>query len=136
MENIAIIGSREIKKEIAYKIIEKYKYILFSNIGNDNYTIISGGADGVDQAAELYAIKNHIKIQIIFPDYNRYMPLRAPLVRNDEIIKISNVIFAIWDEKSRGTQYVINQGNLKNKNLLVYSTLQNKIIINNTESLI
>ena len=69
-------------------------------------TIISGGAKGVDQAAERYAQKNNIQMEIHLPDYQRY-GRGATHVRNKLIIDSADFVLAFWDGKSKGTKSVI-----------------------------
>ena len=70
--------------------------------------IITGGAKGIDTSARDYALLHHIPVLEILPEYNLYGK-RAPLKRNDIIIKMSDELFVFWDGKSHGTGYVINK---------------------------
>ena len=69
--------------------------------------IISGGAVGIDSAAERYAYTNSVPITVIKPDYDKYERI-APLVRNKKIADISDMVLAVWDGKSRGTKFTID----------------------------
>jgi len=69
-------------------------------------TIISGGAKGVDQAAERYAQENNIQMVIHLPDYQRY-GRGATHVRNKLIADSADFVLAFWDGKSKGTKSVI-----------------------------
>ncbi len=92
---VAIIGSRSIKK----LDLEIY-------IPQDVSEIVSGGAIGVDRLARNYAIKNKIKLTEFLPDYNNFGRV-APLKRNIEIIEYADLVIALWDGSSKGTQFVI-----------------------------
>ena len=92
---IAIIGSRNIGE------IDLDKYVVHCD------EIITGGARGVDTCAEEYANEHGIKVTVITPDYNRY-GRGAPIVRNKEIVDLSDKVLAFWDGSSRGTLSVIN----------------------------
>lgn len=82
----------------------------------DNYIptecteIISGGAKGVDKCAADYAKSKGIKLTEILPKYNLY-GRGAPLIRNKKIVEESDIIIAFWDEKSKGTKFVIDYAN-------------------------
>ncbi len=91
---VAIIGSRSININI-----EKY-------IPKNATTIISGGAKGVDRLAETYADENNINKIIFKPEYSKYGK-QAPLLRNRLIVQNADIIIAIWDGKSSGTQFTI-----------------------------
>ncbi|HBR31076.1 MAG TPA: hypothetical protein DD733_03220 [Clostridiales bacterium] len=68
--------------------------------------LITGGAVGVDTIAERYADRKHIKKQIIFPDYGRYGK-SAPLYRNKLIVDTADIVIAIWDGVSGGTNFTV-----------------------------
>lgn len=70
--------------------------------------IISGGAKGIDRCARNYALQNRIGILEILPEYELYGK-RAPLLRNDWIIKLCDMMYIFWDGKSRGSDYVIKK---------------------------
>lgn len=93
----AVIGSRN----LSINILEDY-------LPQGTDEIISGGAKGIDKCAEAFAKRHNIKITVIRPDYKRY-GRAAPLKRNDEIVALADVVLAIWDGNSRGTEYVINK---------------------------
>ncbi len=81
--------------------------------------IISGGAKGIDTSARDYARLHRIPFTEILPEYELY-GRRAPLIRNDVIIKHSDMIYIFWDGKSRGTGYVINKCNQLGKPCKVF----------------
>ncbi len=93
IKKLAIVGSRninELKGEIP-----------------DCSTVVSGGAKGVDHAAEQYAKENDIPLEVHLPDYEKYGK-GAPLVRNKLIVDSADFVLAIWDGKSQGTKFVID----------------------------
>ena len=100
---VAVIGSRNIK---------------INNIGEylpDGITeIVSGSARGVDMLAREY-----IKLTEFLPEYEKYARV-APLKRNDKIIDYADEVIALWDGKSRGTNYVINRCRRIGKRIYVY----------------
>lgn len=87
-------------------------------IGDDVDFIVSGGAKGVDTLAEQYADKHKISKIIIHPRYNLYRR-NAPLVRNKEMVDISDKVLVIWDGKSRGTKSTIEYAQSIGKELEV-----------------
>lgn len=52
--------------------------------------------------------KHGIKLTEILPEYNKY-GRAAPLKRNLEIIKNSDIVVVLWDGASRGSRFVINE---------------------------
>ena len=105
---VAVIGSRNIK------INNIWEYL------PDGITeIVSGSARGVDMLAREYAINNRIKLTEFLPEYEKYARV-APLKRNDKIIDYADEVIALWDGKSRGTNYVINRCRRIGKRIYVY----------------
>lgn len=103
----AIIGSRGINE------------IDFSIINNKITEIISGGAKGVDTLAKQFAILNGYSITEILPDYNKYYFKIAPIIRNYEIVDKSDIVYAFWDGKSKGTLSVIEYAKKTNKKIII-----------------
>jgi len=68
--------------------------------------IVSGGARGADAAARCYAQSNGIPLVEHLPDYKQHGK-RAPLVRNELIVRDADEVVAIWDGQSTGTAYTI-----------------------------
>lgn len=64
--------------------------------------IISGGAQGVDQAAEKAARAAGLTSHVITPDYPTFGRV-APLHRNRKIIEAAEHVVAFWDGLSGGT---------------------------------
>lgn len=95
---LAIIGTRCAPDNIAARIL------LY--IPADTTEIVSGGAVGVDKAAEQVAKLLSLPFRLFLPDYSRY-GRNAPLERNMEIITYSDEVLAFWDGSSRGTMHCI-----------------------------
>lgn len=93
---VAVVGSRSITKAD----ISRY-------IPPDTDLIISGGAIGVDKLAEEYADKKGIKKLILYPEYELYGK-SAPLIRDKLIVDHADLVIAVWDGVSRGTEFTIS----------------------------
>ncbi len=93
---IAVVGSRTINE------IELSKYL-----PTGDFSLISGGARGVDSAAKKYATDNGIEICEILPDYEKY-GRAAPIVRNKQIADSADRVIVFWDGISRGAAFVID----------------------------
>ncbi len=72
-----------------------------------NITMISGGADGVDNLASRYAKERNHKLVVYYPDYSAFGK-RAPLHRNKIMAQEGDMLLAIWDGKSTGTAHMIS----------------------------
>lgn len=94
---VAVIGSRG----LSVKDLGKY-------LPENTTEIVSGGACGVDTSAKEYAKEHGIKLTEFLPEYEKYGKV-APLKRNVTIIEYADVVLAFWDQKSRGTKFVIDQ---------------------------
>ena len=96
---VAVIGSRECGN-ISEKDIIKY-------LPYECLEIVSGGAKGIDTLAKKAAKILNVPCKEILPDYKKFSR-RAPLVRNEEIVKSVDFVLAFWDLKSRGTASALN----------------------------
>ncbi|MBR1811190.1 MAG: hypothetical protein IJ766_06040 [Clostridia bacterium] len=105
---VAIIGSRNLK-------IENLK----NYIPTETTEIVSGGAKGIDACAREYANKNGLILTEFLPEYDRYQR-GAPLRRNIQIIEYADIVIAFWDEKSKGTKYVIDECKKRDKKITVH----------------
>lgn len=70
--------------------------------------IVSGGAKGADKFGESWAEWNKIKITRFLPDWQKYNK-RAGLIRNIEMAEYADGLLAFWNQKSTGTQHMIEQ---------------------------
>ncbi len=95
---VAIIGSRDLELN--------NESDLLNYLPSDIDEIVSGGAEGADQIAELIARLLSVPIKVFRPEYKYFQKL-APLVRNQEIIAHADCAVALWDGSSRGTAHAI-----------------------------
>lgn len=105
---VAVIGSRG----LMVSNLEKY-------LPNEVTEIVSGGAKGVDTSARECALKQGIKLTEFLPEYEKY-GRTAPLKRNIAIIEYTDIVIAFWDQKSRGTKFVIDNCNKMNVPIKVF----------------
>ncbi|MBQ1205665.1 MAG: DUF2493 domain-containing protein [Clostridia bacterium] len=105
---VAVIGSRS----IASADLKRY-------IPPDATVIISGGAVGVDALAEKYADERGLKKLIFYPDYELYGK-SAPLIRNKLIVDSADLVIAVWDGESRGTEFTISYAKRRNVPCEIY----------------
>jgi hypothetical protein len=97
---VAVIGSRNAEGFDINRIGE--------HLPEQCTQIISGGAAGVDSAAELYALEHGIAFRKILPDYGQH-GRRAPIVRDTQIVREAELVLAFWDFRSRGTSFTISE---------------------------
>ena len=97
---IACIGSRSLDARhysFVMGIVENFP------IGT---IVVSGGAVGTNTLFESAAKMCGLKVEIYFPDYDVFGG-KAPLIRNEHIIKNCDRVIAIWDLKSTGTIHAL-----------------------------
>ena len=97
---LIIAGSRTISpsmEEFEYHFIEAVE----DEIGKVT-SIISGGANGVDKAGEVYAKKANLPIEQFIPDWDG-LGKRAGHVRNKQMTEAGDCLLLIWDGKSKGS---------------------------------
>lgn len=106
---IVIAGSRSIKGSRAYAAFKEHMSEILSeqNSRYKHFLIISGGAKGVDQFAKRYAEENAFLYREYTPLYRHKNDHRAPLRRNEDMAKIGDILFAMWDGSSTGTEHMI-----------------------------
>jgi hypothetical protein len=69
--------------------------------------IVSGGAEGADSLAQDLAKNQGLPILIYYPKWELLGPAAGPK-RNEKIVKASEIVFAFWDGRSRGTKSTIS----------------------------
>ena len=105
MVKLAIVGSRnygdekypQIRKEVG---LLKRKYEITE--------IITGGARGIDTLAARYAREENIPLTIIRPDWKKY-GRSAGILRNKEIVNACDILLAVWNGASPGTEDTIQK---------------------------
>ena len=98
-----IAGSRSIKD---LKVLEKAIQVQrMSGLGNIT-EVVCGCAFGVDFLGQLRAKANNIPIKHFPADWYK-QGRGAGFIRNIEMAKYADVLLAIWDGESKGTQHMI-----------------------------
>lgn len=68
--------------------------------------ILHGGASGADQLASRYARARGLPETVLLPDYVRYPPRVAPILRNQELVRLADGVLALYcGQRSGGTAY-------------------------------
>lgn len=96
----AVIGSRNITdEESILRVLNSYK--------TEISVLITGGAIGIDQIAEQWALNNGIPTIIHIPNWKKYGK-SAGIIRNKLIADDCDQCLAFWDGKSKGTKNTID----------------------------
>lgn len=104
---ILIAGSREIT-DYNQLLVALTKAIEIGIITADSsFEIVSGGATGVDTLARRYANEMGYVLTEMKPQYRGSNDRGAPLRRNEDMGKYSDVLVAVWDGHSSGTNHMI-----------------------------
>ena len=97
MMRVAVVGSRTFSNlNQVTNILDR----LHASIGP--FLLVSGGAAGVDQAAEKWAKLRQLETKIFPADWDRDGK-KAGVLRNAHIIEHSDLVIAFWDGVSPGT---------------------------------
>lgn len=97
-KRIAIVGSRDFPN-----LDQVREYV--RSLPRDTI-IVSGGARGVDTAAEYEANVQAMQTMIFPADWERYGK-SAGYKRNISIVAYADEVVAFWDGKSRGTMHTV-----------------------------
>ena len=89
---IGIIGSRGFNNyELLEKTLEEYQNVEL---------VVSGGAQGADKLGERWANEKGIKTLIFKPNWEKFGK-SAGFIRNQDIVKNSDLVIAFWDGESK-----------------------------------
>jgi hypothetical protein len=102
---VAFVGSRDgiSADDVAYWVQDR------ANIYGHDMVVVTGGARGVDRAAEKAARDLGLPDPLVIrPDYDgAAVPKLAPKYRNWEIARACDELVAIWDGYSTGTSHAV-----------------------------
>lgn len=92
---VAIVGSRDyVHLDNVVEVVNKLL---------PSWVVITGGARGVDQAAERAARARGMKVCIFLPDWEQYGKAAGP-IRNRKMVDAADMIIAFWTGSSPGTE--------------------------------
>lgn len=80
--------------------------------------IVSGGAQGVDFQAELYAKKHTLPFKEFQADWDKHGKA-AGIIRNIQMAEYADTLIAVWDGQSKGTFHMIGEMVKRNKQVYV-----------------
>lgn len=108
---IAIVGSRGYSD--LSRVREYVKALPWGSV------VVSGGARGVDSAAEQAAKEAGLEVLIFLPDWNKHGK-KAGFLRNIDIVNAADKVVAFWDKVSRGTKHSMDLATKAGKTLEVF----------------
>jgi len=98
MMHVAVVGSRNFAPmRNMVPLLETFRSDIFGD-----FTLVSGGAEGVDKAAEKWAKSVGLPTKIFPADWERDGK-RAGVMRNGAIISNAQAVIVFWDGVSTGT---------------------------------
>lgn len=111
-KRVLIAGCRTFNN---YSLAKSFIDVCISRIRISNdIIIVSGGANGADKLAEIYAAENNLKFECYLPDWEKYGKSAGPK-RNLEMVKKSDYVICFWDGNSKGTKSTISYSKKYNK---------------------
>jgi len=108
---VAIVGSRDWTD---HEMVRDYVHSL-----EEDDVVVSGGARGVDQFAQIYAEERGLETIIFMPNWREHGN-RAGIVRNRKIVEACDRLVAFWDNSSVGTKSSIELAKGAGKPVLVF----------------
>ncbi len=82
-------------------------------------TVVSGGASGVDQAAEEEARKHGLNVIVHRALWHKYGKSAGP-IRNQKIVEDADELHAFWNSTSRGTKSAIVLARAKGIHVVIH----------------
>lgn len=92
---VAIVGSRD------YPDLDEVRRYVREQLADDD-VVVSGGARGVDRAAESEARRRGLQVLIFPAEWDKYGK-SAGMRRNAQLVDTCEMLIAWWDGTSRGT---------------------------------
>jgi hypothetical protein len=91
---VAIVGSRAFRRP---------EWVVgYVNRLPPDWTVVSGGAYGVDTWAEAAAVRRGLAVEVYRPDWKAHGKA-AGAIRNRQIVEAADWVVAFWDGESKGT---------------------------------
>lgn len=103
---VAIVGSRD------YPNLDEVREYVMSL--PDDTIVITGGARGVDQTAELAARARGLTVVVHEAEWQKYGKAAGPM-RNKVVVEDCDRLVAFWDEVTPGTKNAISQASKSGK---------------------
>ena len=110
MLKVIIAGSRHFND---YELLERLVDMYLQHYSIDQIEIVSGGARGADRLGERFAHSRGITLKVMPADWDTYGK-SAGYRRNEQMAQYATHCIVFWDEKSRGTEHMINLANQYN----------------------
>ena len=101
---IIIAGSRNlfVSSSFINEVLDRHTLGLRGHSTAD-IEIVSGGADGIDLAGELFAKEWSCKLKVFPADWNTHGKAAGP-IRNKQMADYADSLLLIWDGESRGSR--------------------------------
>ena len=116
---MAVVGSR------IYPDLERVSAFVASL--PPDVEIVSGGAAGVDTAAEQQAWRDKRPLKVFPADWEGLGRI-AGFIRNQDIVNYADLVVAFWDGKSRGTAHTMRLAASQNKLFHVFGVYEGESI--------
>lgn len=118
---LAVIGSRGfLDYDLLVIVLDEYYHIF-----NGDLEIVSGGAQGADRLAEVYAMESQLPTKIFRAEWGKYGK-SAGYRRNVDIIDYADEIVVFWDGVSNGTKHSINIARKQGKTMVIINYEQDE----------
>lgn len=117
---VCVTGSRSINE--AEKVFPAIDRFLRENT-HGNITFLCGDGKGIDQLIQEYAKKNGIDVVKFLPyhliDNRSRFNSKFFFIRTKQMLDNADKVLAIWDTKSKGTEYAIKYSQKHSKPIMI-----------------
>lgn len=110
---LVVAGSRSFKVIDGVRLLylltkkEEFRAVAIREI------VLGGHPEGIDEAGRIWARRVGILPKFFYPEYHRYNPKRAPLVRNTKMAEYGDALLLIWDGQSTGSWDMFQKARLR-----------------------
>lgn len=115
---VIIAGSRTLEDYSKFCFIVGPEILQLYTSPSMSIEIVSGGARGIDTLAVKFAKQHLHPYKIMRADWDAFGK-SAGYIRNKQMADYADVLIAVWDGKSKGTENMIEQMQKLNKKVII-----------------
>lgn len=107
--SVIVAGSRSIEEydKTQHAIERTFEHAVEQSLAADVLEVVSGTADGPDSHGETWASRRGVPVERFPADWDEHGKAAGP-IRNQQMAEYADVLVAVWDGESSGTENMID----------------------------